>query len=100
MESGYSIRWTDNALQELADTIDYLLINFTEKETGFLANEIERITFLIASNPALFPESGIKKGVRKVVVAKYNTLYYRINNKSVEILSFFSNRQQPGKVTL
>jgi plasmid stabilization system protein ParE len=100
MENGYNIRWTDNALEELAETIHYLEINFTEKENKYLAKEIERITFLIAKNPALFPQSGIKKGVRKVVVAKFNTLYYRINTDSVEILSFFSNRQHPGKIKL
>jgi plasmid stabilization system protein ParE len=100
MESGYSILWTDNALEELEATIQYLSTRFTEKEIQFLAHEIERISFLIAHNPLLFPPSQMQKGVRKVVVAKFNTLYYRINQNTIEILSFFSNRQGPGKLQL
>ncbi len=100
MENGYNILWTDNALKELAVTIKYLEIKFTAKEIAFLANEIERITFLIAKNPTLFPQSDVKKGVRKAVVAKFNTLYYRIADNTIEILSFFSNRQNPGKIKL
>ena len=35
--------------------------------------------------------------VRKAVILKYNTLYYRIKKNTIEILSFFSNRQNPAK---
>ena len=38
-----------------------------------------------------------KKGVRRVVIMKYNTLYYRVIDKRVEILTCFSNRQNPIK---
>ena len=41
--------------------------------------------------------SEIKKDVRRAVVLKFNTLYYRVNENNVEILSFFSNRQNPKK---
>ena len=41
--------------------------------------------------------SEIKKDVRRAVVLKLNTLYYRVNENNVEILSFFSNRQNPKK---
>lgn len=97
MENGYSIFWTDNALDELDKTFHYLEINFSQKELNHLANEIEKIIYLISKNPKLFPNSEFKNGTRKVVVAKYNTLYYRLKNETIEILSFFSNRQDPAK---
>lgn len=99
MENGYEILWTDNALEELEETIKYLEKEFTDREIGKLAKEIERITSLISQNPNLFSVSETKK-VRKAVILKYNSMYYRIENKQIQILSFFSNRQSPEKRNL
>jgi plasmid stabilization system protein ParE len=100
MVNGYEIRWTDHALDELNSIYEYLIVNFTERELRNLAVEIEHLTYLISINPYLFQESEIKKGVRKAVILKFNTLYYRIENDTIEILSFFSNRQSQEKLKL
>ncbi len=100
MENGYKIFWTDNALEELEATYVYLETNFTYTELNFLSKEIEKITCLISKNPKLFPASEFKNGIRKVVVVKFNTMYYRVKNDTIEILSFFSNRQSPTKIKL
>ena len=97
MINGYRILGTDLALKKLEATIDYLLDSFTEKELKNLAIKTEEIIELISKNPHMFPGSEIKKNLRKVVVAKYNTMYYRIKGESIEIISFFSNRQSPDK---
>lgn len=100
MESGYKIFWTDNALQELKETYDYLETNFTIKELQKLSREIDNVTYLISLNPKLFQESDLKKNVRKAVILKYNSMYYRIKNNTIEILSFFSNRQNSDKIKI
>lgn len=41
MKSGYNIYWTENALNELSNTINYLETNFTEKEIKKLVKHIE-----------------------------------------------------------
>lgn len=94
MESGYKILWTDHALKELAETYDYLEKNFTEYEIRKLSTEIDKTLKLIAINPSLFPLSEFK-GIRRIVIKKFNTMYYREKENTVEILSFFSNRQNP-----
>ena len=97
MTNGYKILWTDFALSELENTIEYLEENWTERELRNLAIEIEETLSLLSHNPNLFQASDIKKDIRRVVVAKHNTLYYRVKNNTIEILSFFSNRQSPKK---
>ncbi len=37
MKNGYKVFWTQNALDELSGTIEYLKNNFTEKELKKLA---------------------------------------------------------------
>ena len=99
MEKGFEILWTDLALEELSETVEYLEREFSQKEIDNLGDEIERITSIISQNPNIFPDSDILK-TRKAVILKFNTLYYRIMNDKIEIVSFFLNRQSPDKMKL
>ncbi|MEO6882989.1 MAG: type II toxin-antitoxin system RelE/ParE family toxin [Bacteroidia bacterium] len=96
MKSGYKIFWTNNALEELRKTIDYLQQNFSDKEVRKLAIRIESATELISQNPWLFPKSEFKN-THQVFILKFNTMYYKVKNEEVQIVSFFSNRQNPKK---
>ena len=97
MESGYKILWTAHALKELAETYAYLETHFTKREMRILSTDIDKTLQLISINPSLFPLSEFK-GVRRIVINKFNTMYYREKENTVEILSFFSNRQNPDKI--
>ena len=97
MKNGYKILWTAFALKELEKTIEYLEENWTEKELRTLAESIEEKLALISQNPNLFQASDNKKNIRRVVIQTYNTLYYRFENEQIEIISFFSNRQNPKR---
>lgn len=96
MENGYNILWTTNALEELEQTIEYLQLHFTDKEIKKLVQKIESLIEITSQNPFIFPISE-SKTIHKLVILEFNTMYYRVNNGSVEILSFFSNRQSPQK---
>ncbi|WP_320284996.1 type II toxin-antitoxin system RelE/ParE family toxin [Elizabethkingia sp. HX QKY] len=96
MKNGYKVFWTQNALDELSGTIEYLKNNFTEKELKKLAQKLEDTIEVISKNPTIYPKSDSKQ-IFKAVILKFNTLYYRIKDNNIEILSFFSNRQSPGK---
>lgn len=97
MKSGFKIFWTDHALSELKQTIEYLENNWTKRELRIFSAKLDHTIELISKSPEIFPSSLEIKGVRKAVVEKYNTLYYRINKENIEIISLFSNRQNPNK---
>lgn len=97
MENGYSIRWTSHSLTELEETIEYLQDNWTESELKNFASKLDHTIELISRNPKLFPLSNSFNGVRRAVVTKHNTIYYRVVSNSVEILSCFTNRKNPNK---
>jgi plasmid stabilization system protein ParE len=97
MKNGYKILWTDFALKELENTIEYLEENWTKKELQNLALNIEETLKLISQNPELFQVSIIKKDIRRAIILSHNTMYYRVKNNQIEIISFFSNRQNPKK---
>jgi len=86
-------------LEELSETVGYVEREFSQKEIDILGDEIERISSITSQNPNIFPNSD-RLQTRKAVILKFNTLYYRIMNDKVEILSFFSNRQSSEKKKL
>ena len=98
MKSIYKIKWSENALEELNNTIKYLEQNFSIKELNKLAIEIEKIVLLISKNPKIFKKVSQIKNIRRVVILKYNTMFYKVNSDTIEILSFFSNRQDILKI--
>jgi len=97
MKNGFRIRWTDNALKELEETFTFLETNWTEKELRKLSNALDKTLNLISQNPYIFQSSDFKKDIRRAVILSLNSLYYRIKDQDVEILSFFSNKQKPTK---
>ena len=100
MESGFKIIWTEHALLELKDTIDYLETNWTKRELRNFSAKLDHTIELISKTPELFPCSIEKSAIRKAVVEKHNNLYYRVNNENVEVISLFSNRKNPTKKRL
>ncbi|UAM97863.1 type II toxin-antitoxin system RelE/ParE family toxin [Polaribacter litorisediminis] len=95
MKSGYNILWSDNAIFELKETIEYLEKNWTEKELRKFSQKLDHTIELISKTPKIFPESYEKKEIRKAVIEKHNSLYYRIIKNSIEIVSLFSNLKNP-----
>lgn len=98
MTSGYKIVWTKHALNELSETLRYLEQNFSASEIHRLSAQIESVLSLIVAQPEIYPKTHNRKAVRRAVALRLNTLYYRVNGQQIEILSFFSNRQDPEKL--
>lgn len=97
MKNGFKILWTDHALSELETTFEYLAQNWTSKEITRLVLKIEHIVELISKNPEMYQVSEKGKDIRQAVIMKHNTMYYRIIDDSIQILSFFSNRQESSR---
>ena len=83
MKSGYKILWTDNALQELEATLNYLKEKWTAKELKNLAVALEKTLQLIAQNPYIFQASVEKKEIR--------SLTKRIEEHELKIKEFKAN---------
>jgi plasmid stabilization system protein ParE len=89
--------WSPLSETDLDNTLIYLKDNWNDSIViGFL-DKIENIIDQIANNPKQFPLVNKKKKVRKCIVTKHNTIYYREHKGCVEILRIFDNRQHPRK---
>ncbi len=92
------IIWSPLAEQDLGNILEYLAENWNQKVTTHFLNKIDLATNQIAKIPNQFPIINKKLQVRKCVVTKQNTLYYRYIEKRIEILRLFDTRQNPKKL--
>ncbi len=98
MKSTYRIIWSDEALKNLKNILDYLEQRWTERETGSFVELLEHQLMLISNNPWLFPLSDRYSDLRKSVLSFQTTIYYRITGDEIHLISLFDNRQDPEKI--
>ncbi len=83
------------------------MLNFLEetwsiRDVEKFINEVDNILELISKKPYLFEASRKSKNIRKGLITKHNTLYYRVKPKKqeIELITFWDNRQDPKKLIL
>lgn len=98
MRNTYKIIWTSRALSDLKKIIAYLEENWTSREIQKFALLLDLQLKRLITNPYLFPESHRYKKIRKSVLSRQVSMYYRVVNQEIQIISLFDNRQNPKKL--
>lgn len=97
MRSGYKLLWSDRAVLDLQNIIAYLNYKWTNKEVKNFIGRLDKRLDLIAINPKLFPKTGKRKDVRRSVLTRHITLYYKTTDNLIQVISLFDSRQNPKK---
>ena len=98
MGSTYRLIWSAEAITNLQGILDYLERRWTSREIKNFVKKLDDNLEFISRNPYLFAESEKTKGIRRCVLSRQTTIYYRIDNKDIKIITLFDNRQNPQNV--
>jgi len=98
MKNTYKVIWSEEALNNLKEIIDYLQEKWTEKEIKIFAQQLEKLINTIINNPELFPKSLKSDSVRKAVLTKQTTVYYQVNKDSIYLITIFVNKKDSKKL--
>ena len=93
------IVWSPSAERDFANILEYLHENWDEKVTNQFIDLTEEVIGQISHNPRLFPLIYKKEKIRKCVLTKHNTLFYRGSKTQVDILRIYDTRQDPKTLT-
>ena len=99
MKSISKVIWSDEAINNLREIIDYLESKWTQREIGNFAKKLEKQIEIIKRLPLSYPKS-MRKNIRKAVMTKQTTVYYEIANESIRIVTLFDNRKNPKKLNI
>lgn len=93
------IIWSPLAESDLSNILDYLDKNRERKVAVNFLNLTDNFINQISLNPKQFPFIHKRKGIRKCVITKHNTLFYRDRRNKVEVLRIYDTRQNPDTLT-
>lgn len=94
------IKWSSFAEEDLADLLEYLVLKWNNSVCVNYLNELDYCILHIQKNPNQFPTINKKLKIRKCVVTKHNSLFYKVTKERIEILRLYDNRQNPETLKL
>jgi plasmid stabilization system protein ParE len=100
MEFKKRIIWSPEAKEDLENILDYLMLRWGITVTSRFLFHTDKIVNQIAINPKQYPILSAKKHLRRCVLTKQNTIFYRVRNDKIEIVRIFDTRQDSDKLKI
>ena len=95
---GYKVFWTDEAVLNLEEIIDYLTSKWSQKEVEHFKQKLSKHLDLICSNPLIFPVSEIQPRLRKAVLSKQTSIFYEVKKEEIFIVYLFVNAKSVSRL--
>lgn len=92
------IIWSPLAENDFGNILEYLNEKWGEKVACQFIEITSDVLRQISEKPKLFPLSNKKMKIRRGVVTKHNSIYYRESATQIEILRIYDTRQDPDKL--
>jgi len=89
------IIWSPSSENDFAEILEYLQRKWNNKVAFQFISKTEYLLNQITENPTQFPLINKQLKVRKCVLSKHKSLYYRVNTTNIEILRIYDSRQDP-----
>lgn len=98
----YEIKWTSSAKKRYYNTLEFWIgHNHSSEYSIKIVSEVDKIETLLKENPYLGKLVwGTKEPTRKILILRHFSLFYTITGKTIEIVFFFDNRDNPKKLEL
>jgi plasmid stabilization system protein ParE len=89
------VKWSSYADDDFTKLLVYLENRWNKKVCLKFISKLDFCIDLIHKNPNQFPFLNKEFKIRKCVVTKQNTLYYKETDTKIEILRLYDTRQNP-----
>lgn len=96
----FLVRYSPRALAEYESILDYLILNFGLAKAVEIDVYFDKVIGQISITPKMYPLFDRKRKIRRCVLSKQTTLYYRIRGNKIELISFRGNLMNPDDMQL
>ena len=93
-----SVKWSSQADNDFAKILEYLENRWNNNVCSKFINKVDFCLELIQRNPLQFPVINPDLQIRRCVITKHNTLYYRETEFRIEVLRLYDTRQNPDSL--
>lgn len=92
-----AIRYSLRARHEEIELLEYVVRKFGQKKAKEIYISIEKTLDRISKAPEMYRRTNRREGLRKCAFSKQTSIYYRIKEDHIEVVSFRPNRKDPKK---
>ncbi len=93
----YKISWTNIAFQDYQKVIEYLIAEWSLTDAVNFENTVKKKLANLSRQPFIGIVSQKNPFVISILLSKYNRLYYRVKEETIELLNVFDTRQNPDR---
>ncbi|SNS04042.1 Plasmid stabilization system protein ParE [Belliella buryatensis] len=90
----YKVVWTEEAEISLSEVIDYLDKKWYQKQVLRFLEKLDKTISIVRETPLIYPEFGPLK-VRRALINKQTSLFFKIEKDDIIILSVRDNKRSP-----
>lgn len=91
----HEIIWTQQATDDFEAIVDYLRETWSEEIADTFIETVRKKARLLEEMPELGTVSGKYANVRRLLLSKYNVLYYQVESDLLFLLNIFDTRSNP-----
>jgi len=95
-----NVIWSPAAKADIENISKYIMQEWGKKVLSRFLLKVDRIINQIVINPKQYSEINTKLKIRKCVITKQNTIFYRFQNGKIEIVRIYDTRQDPNKLSI
>ena len=86
------------ASKKIDEISNYIESKWSERIRKEFIEKITKSIKIIRNSPEAFPISEYRRTIRKCVVTKQTTIFYRFNSKKITVIALFDTRQNPSNI--
>jgi len=94
----YRILWTDEAIRNLEQILNYIATNWTDKEVDKFKIKLSAQLNIISKFPNIFPSSNTTPRLRKAVLTRQTIIFYEVREQVIYIAYMFDSRQNLERI--
>ena len=89
--------FTERSLKEIKNISEFITAKWSSRVNLKFLNKLKTNFDLLLTNPEIFPPNK-NNNLRRCVVSKQTTVFYKIQKNKTVIVSVFDTRQNPIKI--
>jgi plasmid stabilization system protein ParE len=94
------IKWSKRAEKSFDKIVEYLEEEWSETSAKKFVRKTDKLLGKIAENPEMCPAVEGKEEVRKGLVTKQTSVFYKIMDNFIKLITFWNNYKDPDKLKL
>ncbi len=88
------VTWSRLAVNRYEHVIQYLLSEWTERDTIKFINKVGIKLLLVSRFPSIGRKTFFNNSIRQILLSKHNRLIYKIEKSRIVVLDIFDTRQE------